>query len=85
MNDLQQDQVLWRKSSRSASSANCVEVAFDWRKSSRSISAANCVEVAEIDAAVGVRDSKEPQGGVLVFPSRRWKDFLAALGDVHAV
>ncbi|WP_258347709.1 DUF397 domain-containing protein [Saccharopolyspora gregorii] len=35
----------WRKSAHSASSANCVEIAFGWRKSSRSNSTANCVEV----------------------------------------
>lgn len=36
----------WRESSRSATTANCVEIAFGWRKSTRSNSTANCVEIA---------------------------------------
>nr|WP_307850026.1 DUF397 domain-containing protein [Saccharopolyspora sp. HNM0986] len=70
----------WRKSSRSASSANCVEVAFGWRKSTRSATTANCVEVALGDEVVGVRDSKDPDGGVLVVPARRWAEFVGSLG-----
>lgn len=69
----------WRRSSRSISGVNCVEVAFGWRKSSRSNSSANCVEVAVGDEVVGVRDSKAPDGGVLVVPARRWADFVGAL------
>lgn len=74
----------WRKSSRSADTGNCVEVAFGWRKSSRSATTANCVEVAVGDEVVGVRDSKNTDGGLLVVPVRRWADFVGALGGTPA-
>ena len=41
--------------------------ALQWRKSSHSGSGNNCVEVASMAAAVAVRDSKDPDGGHLVF------------------
>jgi hypothetical protein len=43
---------VWRKSNRSTSHANCVEVASVpmWRKSSRSSSEGNCVEIAPVPA-----------------------------------
>ncbi|REE96855.1 DUF397 domain-containing protein [Thermomonospora umbrina] len=39
-----------------------------WRKSSYSGSATDefCVELAELPARVGIRDSKDPEGGRLV-------------------
>ncbi|GGP34525.1 DUF397 domain-containing protein [Saccharothrix coeruleofusca] len=64
---------LWRKSSHSASSANCVEVA--WRKSSHSNSTANCVEVAFGGRRVLARDSKNP-APTLEFPESAWRRFL---------
>ncbi|MGI5323226.1 DUF397 domain-containing protein [Actinomadura nitritigenes] len=37
-----------------------------WRKSSRSSgNGGNCVELADLGAVVGVRDSKDPDGGHL--------------------
>lgn len=69
----------WRKSSRSANSTSaCVEVA--WRRSSRSANGTgNCVEVARSGAML-VRDSKNPAGPVLRFPTTGWHAFLAILG-----
>lgn len=70
----------WRKSTRSSSTGNCVEVAFldhEWRKSTRSSDTGNCVEVAFAGPAVGVRDSKNTGGPVLAFPAARWAEFLA--------
>ncbi|GAA2444117.1 DUF397 domain-containing protein [Actinomadura vinacea] len=59
----------WRKASRSGENGgNCVELAvLSWRKSSRSTSSGgNCVELADAADAVAVRDSKDPDGPVLL-------------------
>lgn len=53
----------WRKSSRSADTANCVEVT--WRKSTRSGPDATCVEVADAGQVLA-RDSTNPDGPMLV-------------------
>jgi Domain of unknown function (DUF397) len=47
-----------------------------WRKSTRSGGQGNCVEIAETPAAVGVRDSKDPSGPVLVFTRSEWQAFV---------
>jgi hypothetical protein len=47
-----------------------------WRKSSRSGGQGNCVEVADTPMAVGVRDSKDPSGPVLVFTRPEWQAFV---------
>ncbi|MBE1485810.1 DUF397 domain-containing protein [Plantactinospora soyae] len=49
-----------------------------WRKSIRSSSQGACVEVAlDLPGVVGVRDSKEPSGPVLVFAPGAWRAFVA--------
>ncbi|MFF8016043.1 DUF397 domain-containing protein [Streptomyces sp. NPDC007929] len=50
-----------------------------WRKSSYSGGGANdCVEVADNCAGIiPVRDSKQPQGPILVFATTSWTSFLA--------
>ncbi|MGH3755078.1 MAG: DUF397 domain-containing protein [Pseudonocardiaceae bacterium] len=55
-----------------------------WRKSSYSTSACNCIEVALGGPAIGVRDSKEPDGPVLAVPAGGWSAFLrgVATGDL---
>ncbi|MFE5191594.1 DUF397 domain-containing protein [Streptomyces sp. NPDC056628] len=61
-----------------------------WRKSSYSMgNGGNCVEVADdahtVDAdtvvapAIGVRDSKVPDGPVLTLPREQWQAFVAGL------
>ena len=52
-----------------------------WRKSSRSNGPSNCVEVGETGDAVAVRDSKDPDGPVLVYPPTAWAAFLTSVND----
>ncbi|WP_433870275.1 DUF397 domain-containing protein [Saccharopolyspora sp. CA-218241] len=44
----------------------------------------NCVEVGTAPGVVGVRDSKDRDGAVLVFDRQRWSRFVAALRDHQA-
>lgn len=50
-----------------------------WRKSSYSGNNGTCVEVAFSGGGVAARDSKDPDGGVLVFDRPVWGRFLAAI------
>lgn len=55
-----------------------------WRKSSYSNGdGGDCVEVAEVAGAVPVRDSKVPDGCVLVIPAGGWASFIGAVKDGH--
>lgn len=57
-----------------------------WQKSSYSNSdGGECLEVAAVlHGTVPVRDSKQPQGAVLLLPPPAWNTFVAAVrrGDV---
>ncbi|MEU0503407.1 DUF397 domain-containing protein [Nocardia sp. NPDC005998] len=49
-----------------------------WFKSTRSTGSKDCVQVAHLDRGmVGVRDSKNPTGPVLVFMPSEWDAFTA--------
>lgn len=50
-----------------------------WFKSSYSSNPGGCVEVARTSLAVGVRDTKDPDGVTLVFDRNRWTHFLRSL------
>ncbi|MER7765831.1 DUF397 domain-containing protein [Kitasatospora sp. NPDC096140] len=51
-----------------------------WFKSSYSNNGGTCVEVApDFPGLVPVRDSKDPQGPALVFPTAAWASFVAAV------
>ncbi|GAA1303369.1 hypothetical protein GCM10009579_86050 [Streptomyces javensis] len=77
----------WRTSSHSnQEGGNCVEVAgldldnAAWRTSSHSNQAGgNCVEVGNMARVVPVRDSKYPNGPVLIFPAASWTAFVDEL------
>ncbi len=76
----------WRKSSYSdGSGGECVEIghafpgAAHWRKSSYSDgSGGSCVEIADnYPGIVPVRDSKVPEGPVVVIGAPAWAAFVA--------
>ncbi|MEV7599775.1 DUF397 domain-containing protein [Kitasatospora sp. NPDC089797] len=77
----------WVKSSYSGNGGNCVEVAR-WVKSSYSDNGGSCVEVVPgLVGVMPVRDSKDPEGPVLLFPAVAWRSFVSAtvageFGDV---
>ncbi|MDY0815678.1 DUF397 domain-containing protein [Kitasatospora purpeofusca] len=51
-----------------------------WRKSSYSQNGGNCIEVApDFPGLIPVRDSKDPSGPALLFPSDAWRSFVAAV------
>ena len=53
-----------------------------WRKSSQSgPHCDNCVEVAFVNDAILLRDSKDPQGPVLVFTQGEWEAFVGGARD----
>lgn len=49
---------------------------LDWRKSSYSGATGECVEIGWPDDAVAVRDSKNPDGPILMVSTRAWTVFL---------
>lgn len=50
-----------------------------WSKSSHSAPSGNCVEVAILDGRVGVRDSKDRSGAVLMFTPTEWNAFVGGV------
>lgn len=75
-------EVPFRTSSYSETNGgNCVEVGWAdvrFRKSSYSkTNGGECVEVGAVTGAVGVRDSKNRDGGVLAFTPEQWSTFAA--------
>jgi hypothetical protein len=58
-----------------------------WRKSTYSNgSGGNCVEVADLPNGGAVRDSKHPQGPILVFATDQWRAFVQGIKarNLHA-
>lgn len=53
-----------------------------WFKSTYSSAGSECVEIAHLDGGrVGVRDSKNPHGGALVFAPSEWDAFVSGALD----
>ena len=50
-----------------------------WRTSSYSGPQGNCVEIGYGAAAVGVRDTKDRDGGTIALSSAQWANFLRAV------
>ncbi|GGZ18916.1 DUF397 domain-containing protein [Streptomyces poonensis] len=82
----------WRKSSYSdGNGGSCIEVAYDfpgaarWRKSTYSDdNGGSCVEVADgVPGLVPVRDSKVPDGPVLVVGAAAWTEFVRTVRSAH--
>jgi hypothetical protein len=80
MTDFDLSRIEWRKSSRSGGNGgNCVEIAPARRPSSHGGSTGgDCVEVASVERVIAVRDSKNPDGPVLVFASHAWRAFTTS-------
>ncbi|APU12776.1 DUF397 domain-containing protein [Actinoalloteichus fjordicus] len=53
--------------------------AMNWRKSSRSKSGGNCVEIGQAPGVVGIRDTKNRDGGTLDVDRAGFAAFLAAV------
>jgi hypothetical protein len=47
-----------------------------WRKAQRSTYNGACVEVASVVGKIAVRDSKDPDGPVLLYTPDEWSAFL---------
>ncbi|MFE9106434.1 DUF397 domain-containing protein [Actinomadura geliboluensis] len=78
----------WRKASSSGSNGgNCIELAgLSWRKSTHSGSnGGDCVELADVACAsvVAVRDSKDPDGPVLLLTRAALRTALQSATDIH--
>ena len=73
-----ENQPKWVKSSLSYANGNCVEVA--WVESSLS-EAGNCVEmIADLETeTIKVRNSRDPEGGVLEFTRNEWDAFTGGV------
>ena len=47
-----------------------------WRKAEVSVALGACLEVALVDGMIAVRDSKHPEGPVLLYTRAEWLAFL---------
>lgn len=50
---------------------------LNWRKATYSIANGDCAEVASDAGIVIVRDTKDPSGQILSYPSDSWRSFVS--------
>lgn len=50
---------------------------IQWRKALRSLGNGNCVEVAPLATKILVRDSQDPDGLTIGYPSQTWESFVS--------
>jgi len=55
-----------------------------WRRATASLANGECVEVAPVTGRVAVRDSKNPDGEVLLYGAGAWRSFLCAAKECAA-
>jgi Domain of unknown function (DUF397) len=48
----------------------------NWRKATYSIANGDCAEVGSLPGIVVVRDTKDPHGPILRYPSDSWRSFI---------
>ncbi len=51
---------------------------LQWRTARRSAGNGACVQVAPVAGAILIRDSKDQQGPVVLYPGNSWRTFLGA-------
>ncbi len=49
---------------------------LNWRKATYSIANGDCAEVASVSGSVVIRDTKDPYGLILRYPSDSWRSFI---------
>lgn len=71
--------------SRNVTNLNCHALepecrrSLDWRKSTRSVGDGECVEIAAAHRRIVVRDSRSPNGAVLVCDEAEWFLFISRI------
>ncbi|NEA29490.1 DUF397 domain-containing protein [Actinomadura bangladeshensis] len=54
---------------------------LNWRKATASQGSQGCVELAPLAGSVAVRDSKDPDGPMLLFDRDVWRRLATQVGD----
>jgi hypothetical protein len=66
------------------SSSDTEMAALAWRKASRSVGNGECVEIASATGYVAIRDSKNPEGGMLRCTPTAFRSFLDTVAREEA-
>jgi len=69
----------WLRSSHSANGTTCVELTEAWRAAHSRDEGATCVQVQPPVGLVAIRDSKDPDGGMLVVSRRAFRRLTRSL------